>query len=220
MSSATRQRLVTRALTLEYASIGWGVVSVAWSVTAGLLAGSLGVLGVGLNVAADVAGSVGLVWRFRLEQRDPDKAERAEANVSLVVAGGLGLIAAFLAIAAIRALAAGSTASESVSAMISAGSAAAIATPLGIAKRRVGTELHSAALEGDGALSIIGAALGAISLLALLADRFLSWWWADRVAALAASSIAAAEAMRVLRKRPRDSDFGASGLDRDSGESQ
>jgi divalent metal cation (Fe/Co/Zn/Cd) transporter len=203
VSNSARQRLVIRALTLEYVSIGWGLVSATWSVTAGLLAGSLGVLGIGLNVIADVAGSVGLVWRFRIEQRDPHRAERAEASVSLVVGGGLALVAAFLATEAIRALVAGSAASESVSAMISAGAAAAIGTPLGMAKRRVGTELHSAALEGDGALTIIAGVLGAVALLALVADRTLGWWWADRVAALAASSLAAGEAARVVWKRPR-----------------
>lgn len=205
VSNPARQRILTWALTLEYVSIAWGLISATWSVTAGLLAGSLGVLGLGLNVVADVAGSLGLVWRFRLEQRDPDRAERAEARVSLVVAGGLGLVAAFLAAEAIRNLIAGSVATESVSAMTSAGAAAAIGTPLGIAKRRAGSELHSAALEGDGAMTIIGAALGVLALLALVADRALGWWWADRVAALAAASAAAGEAVRVFWKRPRSS---------------
>jgi hypothetical protein len=80
-----RQRLVARALTLEYLSISWGVASATWSMTAGLLGGSLGVLGLGLDVAADIAGSIGLVWRFRVEQRDPGSADKGLFTIEGVV---------------------------------------------------------------------------------------------------------------------------------------
>jgi divalent metal cation (Fe/Co/Zn/Cd) transporter len=108
-----------------------------------------------------------------------------------------------LATEAVQALAEGSAPSESVSAMISAGAAAAIATPLGMAKRRVGAELCSPALEGDGVLSAIGGVLGLLALLGLVADRAFASWWADRVAALAAAALAAGEAVRVFGRRPR-----------------
>ena len=71
-----RARLVTRALQLSYFSVAWGVVAGTLAIVAGLLAGSLGVLGVGLDTAADVAGSVGLVWRFGVERRDPEAGHR------------------------------------------------------------------------------------------------------------------------------------------------
>jgi divalent metal cation (Fe/Co/Zn/Cd) transporter len=86
--------------------------------------------------------------------------------------------------------------------MVSAGVSAVVLAPLGLAKYRTGIALHSHALKGDGTLSTMGAALGILALLALLADRFLGWWWADRVAALVVAAIAGAEAVRVLRMRP------------------
>jgi divalent metal cation (Fe/Co/Zn/Cd) transporter len=199
---SSRSLLVSRALRLEYLSIVWGVASAAWSVTAGLLAGSLGVLGLGLNVAADVIGSASLVWRFRVERSDPDAAPRAEARASLVVAAGLVVVAAFLASESVRVLVVGSTPGKSVSAMISAGAAAVVLTPLGVAKHRVGSAVDSPAMKGDGTLSGIGAGLGGLALLGLVFDRYLGWWWADRVAALVAAVLAAAEAVRVLRSRP------------------
>jgi divalent metal cation (Fe/Co/Zn/Cd) transporter len=199
---SARSSVVSRALTLEYLSIGWGLVSAAWSVTAGLFAGSLGVLGLGLNVAADVIGSTALVWRFRVERSDPDAAHRAEARASLVVAVGLVVVAAFLASESVRALVVGSTPGESISAMVSAGAAAVVLAPLGTAKHRVGSALGSHALKGDGTLSVIGAGLGVLALLGLVFDRLLGWWWADRVAALGAAVLATAEAARVLRNRP------------------
>lgn len=64
-----------------------------WALVAGILAGSLGVLGLGLNVMADVAGSVGLVWRFRVEQRGSGHVEGAERHAPSVLAAGFGVVA-------------------------------------------------------------------------------------------------------------------------------
>jgi divalent metal cation (Fe/Co/Zn/Cd) transporter len=66
-----RQALVQRAILLSVVSVVWGLGVGTWSITAGLLAGSLGVLGLGLDVVADVVGSASLVWRFRRERSDP-----------------------------------------------------------------------------------------------------------------------------------------------------
>ena len=199
----SRHALLRKALLLSYTSICWGVVSGAVSITSGLLAGSLGVLGLGLNVLADVGGSIGLVWRFRVEREDPDRAHRAEARASTIVAVALVIVAVTLTVAAIDELWAGSAPERSLMAMITAGVSAVVLIPLGVAKHRAGDALMSHALKGDGTLSGIGAALGFIAVGGLLANQFLGWWWADRVAALGIAVIAAAEAVRVLRKRPR-----------------
>jgi divalent metal cation (Fe/Co/Zn/Cd) transporter len=200
---AERDALLHKALVLVTASVIWGIVVGAWSITAGLLAGSLGVLGLGLNVVADVAGSATLVWRFRRERSDPGAADRAEARASVVVASALLVTATVLTVASVLALVERTVPDSSLSAMLSAAVAALVLAPLGLAKHRVGSELSSSALKGDGTLSGIGAGLGVLALLGLLANRHLGWWWADRVAALAAACIAIAEAGRVIANRPR-----------------
>jgi divalent metal cation (Fe/Co/Zn/Cd) transporter len=197
-----RHALVARGLALSYFSVAWGLIAGASAITAGLLAGSLGVLGLGLNVLADVAGSIGLIWRFGVERRDPTKGLRAEARASVVVATGLGLVSLTLTVAAINDLLSHSVPEHSLFAMISAGVSAAVLAPLGWAKYRTGKLLGSHALMGDGTLSAIGAALGVVALLGLLAEQLLGWWWADRVAAICVAVVAATEAVRVLRLRP------------------
>jgi divalent metal cation (Fe/Co/Zn/Cd) transporter len=153
-------------------------------------------------VLADVAGSVGLIWRFGVERRDPRRGMQAERRASLVVAAALGLVAAALTVAAIHDLLLHSVPEHSLLAMVVAGVSAVVLVPLGWAKHRTGRQLGSHALMGDGTLSGIGAALGVVALLGLLSDELFGWWWADRVAALSVALVAGAEAVRVLRSRP------------------
>jgi divalent metal cation (Fe/Co/Zn/Cd) transporter len=197
-----RRLLVQRALTLVSLSVAWGLLAGTWSITAGLLAGSLGVLGLGFIVMADVAGSASLIWRFRRERSDPGVADQVEARASVVVAAALIVTATVLTAASIHALMEGSTPDSSPSAMLAAAAAFVVLAPLGLAKHRVGSALSSNALKGDGTLSGIGAFLGACALIGLLANRYLGWWWADRMVALVGAGIAAGEAGRVIRHRP------------------
>jgi divalent metal cation (Fe/Co/Zn/Cd) transporter len=68
---------------------------------------------------------------------------------------------------------------------------------LGVMKLRLGGQLESPALRGDGVLTVAAAALAAVTLLALAANSLLDWWWADPAAALVISAALAAEATRV-----------------------
>jgi divalent metal cation (Fe/Co/Zn/Cd) transporter len=120
----------------------------------------------------------------------------------VVVATSLALVAITLTVAAVNDLLSHSVPQHSLFAMTSAGVSAVVLAPLGWAKHRTGRLLGSHALMGDGTLSAIGAALGIVALLGLLAEQLLGWWWADRVTAICVALVAATEAVRVLRLRP------------------
>jgi divalent metal cation (Fe/Co/Zn/Cd) transporter len=121
----------------------------------------------------------------------------------VVVVSALLVTATVLTVASVQALISRTAPDDSHSAMLSAGVAALVLAPLAIAKHRVGSALPSRALKGDGTLNGIGGILGVLALVGLLANRYLGWWWADRLAALGAALIALIEARRVIRDRPR-----------------
>jgi divalent metal cation (Fe/Co/Zn/Cd) transporter len=194
-----RPALIDQALRLSYLSVGWGALSGVLSVGIGLSRHSLSVVGVGLNVLADMAGSVMLIRRFRAEQQDPARTRDAERRAAIVIAAMLILVALVLAVSGLAALLSASRPESSPIAMAAAAVNVGILLPLGVAKRAVGGRLGSAALQGDGALSLVGAIMAFFALLGLVVDRAFGWWWADRVAALVVAVIVAAEAARIIK---------------------
>jgi divalent metal cation (Fe/Co/Zn/Cd) transporter len=119
----------------------------------------------------------------------------------VVVAGALAIVSAAIAVQAVIALATRSHPAPSGVTLIAAGVTLIVFTPLAYDKRRLGAQMASRALQGDGTLSGIGAATSLLALTALVLNDTLGWWWADWIAALAVSAIAAAEAWHTAPHR-------------------
>ncbi len=200
-SSPPRPELVSAALRLVWISVAFGMLSGAVSVTTGLGDHSLGVFAVGLGVLADVTGSATLIWRFRAERRQPLRAGPAETRAAVVVATALAVVSAVLITESAIALAARSHPGTSAVTLAAAGASLIVLTPLAYAKRRLGRQMTSRALAGDGALSGIGAITSLLALAALALNDALGWWWADRAAALIVATAAAAQAWHTAPKQ-------------------
>jgi divalent metal cation (Fe/Co/Zn/Cd) transporter len=202
-SGPDRVRQVTAAVRLVWISVIFGSLSGAVSVITGLADHSLSVLAVGLGVLADVTGSATLVWRFRAERRQPGRSQAAEVRAAIVVAAALAVVSAVITVQAVIALATGSHPGTSGVTLSAAVASFVVLTPLAHAKRRLGAQMASRALQGDGTLSGIGAATSLLALTALVLYRTLGWWWTDRAAALIVAAIASAEAWRTARPSSR-----------------
>lgn len=194
---------ITAALRLVWISVAFGVLSGTVSVITGLHGHSLGVLAIGLGVLADVTGSATLIWRFTAERRRPGQSPAAEARAALVVAAALAAASAVILARSAAALATGSRPGTSDLALIAAGVSLAVLTPLACAKRRLGGQMTSRALQGDGTLSGIGAATSLLALTALALYRTLGWWWPDPAAALAVAEHA--HAVGLCQRRVEES---------------
>jgi divalent metal cation (Fe/Co/Zn/Cd) transporter len=195
----SRQGLLNRALRLSWLSVCFGLLSGGVSVGSGLAAHSLGVLAAGLAVLADVTGSVVLIWRFRVEQHQPERAAHVEARAAAVIAAALGGISVSLAVESIRALIAQSHPGSSLVTILTAAVSFVVLAPLAYAKRRTAIRLASKALKGDSTLSAVGASTAVLALVGLVLFRALNWWWCDRVVALVVAAVAAGESYRTIQ---------------------
>lgn len=193
-----RTALLERALRLSWLSVGFGLISGSVSVGAGIADHSLGVLAAGLSVLADVAGSVVLIWRFRVERTAPHQAHRVEDRAAMVVAVALAAIGAVLTYESAHALFQGTRPGTSLLAVLSAAISMLVLGPLAYAKRATAIALASRALRGDSTLSAIGAGTALFALIGLLLDAAFGWWWVDRVVALMIAAAAALEARELI----------------------
>jgi divalent metal cation (Fe/Co/Zn/Cd) transporter len=195
----TRQALLQRGLRLEYLSLGWNAIAGTGAVLTGLATASVALLGFGLDVAIDSLASSILVWRFLQEARGNVQSKRAEQQATRGV--GVTLLAAGLYIAA---QAAHSLLTHAASGTSAVGVSIAVLSvcilpPLAYAKIRLASQLRSVALRGDGILTAVGAFLAAVTLLGLLVNTLLGWWWADPLAALLITGVLLREGWQSLR---------------------
>lgn len=181
---STRATHIRRALWLSAISIAWSGVAGSAAIVLALTSGSLTLLGFGVDAVIDSVASAALIWRFTVESRAPERAERVEHLAERIV--GLALIALglYLAFGAIRALVAQAH-PEVSGATIALLVASAVVLPLlAVAKYRVARDLGSGALRADSVLTGVAGVLAIIGLASIVATQALGLWWADAVAAL------------------------------------
>jgi divalent metal cation (Fe/Co/Zn/Cd) transporter len=192
-----RPSLLASALRVSYFTIVWNGVVGAAALLVGVTTGSLALAAFALNALLDSTASVVLVWRFRMERRDSVAAERLERRAQTWVIAAMYAVAVYVGVQAIRALVNSSHPDPSGFGFGIAMASLLVLPALAVMKLRLGGQLESPALRGDGVLTVAAAALAAVTLQALAAESLLDWWWADPAAALVICAALAAEATRV-----------------------
>jgi divalent metal cation (Fe/Co/Zn/Cd) transporter len=195
--TSDRDRLLRVAVLLSVFTVVWNCANGAAAMAAAIVAGSPALAAFALNALLDSSASVVLVWRFRTEQRDPDAAERLERRAHGWVAAAMVGVGVYVLVNAVRGLVEGSHAGRSTAGLVLAAAAVAVLPWLAQRKLRVAAALASGALRGDGILTSAGAALAAVTLVALIVNSTLGWWWADPAAAMSIGAALAAEGVRV-----------------------
>jgi divalent metal cation (Fe/Co/Zn/Cd) transporter len=190
----TRARLIRRAKLLSWLSIGWMTIEAAAAIVAALIAGSVALLGFGLDSLIELASAGTILWLYSGNHRDSDAAER---RAQQIIAVCFAVLALYLAFDAIRALADGTHPETSwLGVAVTAG--AIIFMPLlATAKGRVAAQLSSAATAGDAAQSWLCAISAAAVLLSVLANAAVGWWWLDAIAGLGIAALAVHEGRKA-----------------------
>jgi divalent metal cation (Fe/Co/Zn/Cd) transporter len=193
-----RTSVVARGRRLEYLTIAWNGFEAAVALIAGLLAGSVALIGFGLDSIIETTSAVILLWRLRAD-RHPAQRERSEQLARRLVGICFLLLAAYVALESAHALWTRERAARSIAGILIAIAAVIVMPLLGRAKRRVAAELGSRALHSDSRQADFCAYLSAILLVGLLLNTLFGWWWADPAAALVMVPFIAREGAQGLR---------------------
>ena len=189
-SRGARSGLVRRAKVLSWLSVGWMTVEAGASIVAALVAGSVALLGFGLDSLIELASASIVIWRFT---GDRIQSEAAERRAQQLIAGCFAALAVYLVYDGITTLVGGPHPTVSwVGVAVSTG--AIIVMPgLARAKNRVAAQLGSGAVSGDAAQSWLCAIAAAGVLASILANAALGWWWLDPIIGFGIAGLAVHE---------------------------
>jgi divalent metal cation (Fe/Co/Zn/Cd) transporter len=193
-----RERLIARAQRLEYLTIAWNALEALAAVVSGILAGSIALVGFGLDSVIEAFSGAALLWRLR-QDHDPERRAQAERTALRLVGFCFVVLAMVVAEKATHAVIRRKHPAESVVGIAVAGAALIVMPLLAHAKRRVAGAIKSGALHADSRQSEICAYLSLILLGGLLLNALHGWWWADPMAALAMAPIIGKEGIEALR---------------------
>jgi divalent metal cation (Fe/Co/Zn/Cd) transporter len=176
----------------------WNGVAGSLAAYVALVSGSLSLLGFGVDAVIDSIASVALIWRFRVESAQPVRAAQVERMAERIVGIALILLAVYLVVGSIRALATQSHPDMSLASVALLVASVFVLPPLARAKYLVARQLSSGALRLDSILTAVAALLAAISLTSLAASDRLGLWWADAVAAIMVAVILVREGLASM----------------------
>ncbi|MGH3304186.1 MAG: hypothetical protein ACRDOK_21410 [Streptosporangiaceae bacterium] len=164
------------------------------AIGAAIVSGSVALLGFGLDSGIEAMASVIVIWRLTGTRLASSTSER---RAQKLVAVSFYLLAPYIAVEAIRALAGGDRAETSVIGLILTAGTAILEPGLGVAKRRIGTRLGSSATAGEGTQNLLCAYLAVAVFAGLAANTMFGAWWLDGVVALGVAGWAVVEGRRA-----------------------
>jgi cation diffusion facilitator family transporter len=187
VSLERRRELHRRALWLEYVTVGWNVIEGVVAIGAGLLAGSVALIGFGVDSSIEVISALGLLWRLGKAGPDATVQEEsgAERRALYVVAATFFLLAAYITFEAVTPLLGREEPDRSTVGLVLSVLSLVIMPALAWSKQRTGREMGSRALVADAAETWVCSYLSVALLAGVGFYALFGWWWADPVGALA-----------------------------------
>jgi divalent metal cation (Fe/Co/Zn/Cd) transporter len=185
-----------RAKFLSWLSLVWMTLEGGIAIAAGILAGSIALIGFGIDSAIEGVASAVIIWRFTGARV---LSTAAEQRAQKLVAIQFFLLAPYVTFEAVQHLVSAERAEVSVLGMILTATSLIGMPALGIAKQRVARSLGSQATHGEGTQNLLCAYLAAAVLVGLAGNALLGWWWLDPIAALVIAAVATREGLETWR---------------------
>lgn len=183
-----------RAQLLAGASVVYNLIEAVIAVSAGLVAGSVALVGFGLDSMVEVSSGLIILWQFRHPL--PEVRERRALRL---MALSFFALAAWISFESVRTLFAETEPETSWVGMGLAALSLLIMPFLSWAQRRTGKALGSNAVVADSTQTLLCTYLSAVLLVGLGLNAALGWSWADPLAALVIAAVAVREGVEAWR---------------------
>ena len=194
----TREQAVTRQKWLTAATIGWNGAEGVIAIAAGLAAGSVSLIGFGLDSGIEVSAALILAWRLAQERRTGCKQE-ADRLAQRLIAVSFAALAVYVGVESVRDLVLADRPGQSLVGIVMAALSLATMPLLARAKRRLAPLMGSRAVEAEANQTILCSLMSGALLVGLGANAALGWWWADPLAGLCIAAAATYAAVATWR---------------------
>jgi divalent metal cation (Fe/Co/Zn/Cd) transporter len=195
-----RQAVAERGKRLEYFTITWNSLEGLVALIAGVLAGSISLVGFGIDSFIEVTSGTVLLWRMSVDA-DVQGRERNEQFSLRIVGVCLMALAVYITYESISDILMRKPPEHSIPGIVLACISLVVMPLLARAKKKIGNELGSAAMHADARQTDFCVYLSAILLVGLLLNAGLGWWWADPIAALVMVPIITKEGIDGMKAR-------------------
>ncbi len=192
-----RPGLVRRGLRLNYLTIGYNICEGVASLVAGVIAGSIALVGFGVDSMVEVGAGGAAQWRLRSDL-DPIRRAHTERVASVIIGWCFLALAAYVTADSLKTLWFSERPERSIAGLVILTLSVIVMPILARAKRNVANELSSNALRSDARQTSLCAYLSVIALAGVLLNAVAGLWWADPVAALCMVPIIAKEGIEGL----------------------
>ncbi|GEP35029.1 hypothetical protein NSZ01_27970 [Nocardioides szechwanensis] len=194
LDATEKARLGRRAQLLAAASVSYNVIEAIIAITAGIVAGSVALVGFGLDSVVEVSSGLIILWQFR--HKLPESREQQALRL---MAFSFFALAAYVTFESIRALVSAHDPDPSPVGIGLAAASLVIMPFLSWAQRRTGKALGSNAVVADSTQTLLCTYLSAVLLVGLVLNATLGWSWADPIAGLVIAAIAIKEGREAWR---------------------
>jgi divalent metal cation (Fe/Co/Zn/Cd) transporter len=178
--SASRATDARKGRRLEYFTLGWNLIEAVVGIGAGVIAGSIALIGFGVDSIIESLSGASLLWRLQSHEAD----EKREQLALKLVGISFFVLAAYVAADAVKTLVQREAPHPSIVGVCLAAVSIVVMPLLARAKRRVAARLNSRALVADSRQTDLCAYLSGILFVGLILNALFGWWWADSIAAI------------------------------------
>jgi divalent metal cation (Fe/Co/Zn/Cd) transporter len=194
-----RPALVRRGKWLAWFTIAWNSIEGIAGIAAGIAAGSIALVGFGVDSYVEVFAGLVILWRLAKERHGQELSEAAERRAVRLIAVTFLVLAVGVGAESVRKLILGAEPDESLFGIGLAIVSLIVMPLLARAKRRIGEQLGSRAVTADATETTLCVWLSAILLVGLGLNALFGWWWADPLAGLGIVYVAGREGIEHWR---------------------
>lgn len=174
------------ALWLVCSTLAYNVGEAGVALWFGAEAGSVALVGFGLDSLIEMSAATVLLWRLSLEAKgvDRERIERTERGVHRFIGGTFVVLALYVSVQSIWTIWKREAPAESLVGIILAALSLVIMPLVSFGKLHAAKQIGSAALRAEAKETLACSYLSFTLLIGLAANSAFGWWWADPAAAL------------------------------------